>query len=97
MKVEFSAFPKALGGNVAMFVAADKQLLATAETLDKESNGTLTRALSGGRFTGAKGQTLTVLGHAGASIAHHLARATCDLAGVRHVYSSLWPSTAQHF
>ena len=30
MKVEFSAFPKALSGNVAMFVGADKQLLAMA-------------------------------------------------------------------
>ena len=29
MKVEFSAFPKAFSGNVAAFVAADKQLLAT--------------------------------------------------------------------
>jgi len=68
MKVEFSALPKALGGNVAMFVAGDKQLLATAQTLDAESNGTLTRALGAGRFTGAKGQTVTVLGHAGGSI-----------------------------
>ncbi len=68
MKVEFSAFPKAFTGNVAMLVAADKQLLATAQTLDKEAGGTLTKALGGGRFAGNKGQTLTVLGHAGGSI-----------------------------
>ncbi|HYD05389.1 MAG TPA: leucyl aminopeptidase [Reyranella sp.] len=65
MKVEFSAFPKAFTGNVAVFVAADKQLLATAQTIDKATGGALTRALGAGRFTGAKGQTQTVLGHSG--------------------------------
>jgi leucyl aminopeptidase len=65
MKVEFSAFPKAFSGNVAVFVAADKQLLATAQTIDKASGGVLTRALGAGRFTGAKNQTLTVLETAG--------------------------------
>jgi len=68
MKVEFSAFPKAFSGNVAMLVAADKQLLATAQVIDRESSGTLTRALGAGRFTGGKAQTLTVLGHTGGSI-----------------------------
>ena len=72
MKVEFLAFPKAFAGNVAVFVAADKQLLATAQILDRESGGTLTRALGAGRFTGGKGQSLTVLGHAGANIARLL-------------------------
>jgi leucyl aminopeptidase len=61
MKVEFSAFPKVLSGNVAALVGADKQLLATAQTIDKASGGVLTRALGAGRFTGAKNQTLTVL------------------------------------
>jgi len=72
MKVEFSAFPKTLSGNVAIFIAADKQLLTTAQTLDNESRGTLTRALDEGRFTGGRGQTQTILGHAGASIARLL-------------------------
>jgi leucyl aminopeptidase len=72
MKVEFSAFPKVFSGNVAVFVAAEKQLLATAQNLDRESGGTLARALGAGRFTGAKNQTLTVLGHADASIARLL-------------------------
>ena len=62
MKVEFSAFPKALSGNVALFVAADKELLATAHAADAKANGALTRAFEGGRFTGAKNQTLTILG-----------------------------------
>lgn len=62
MKVEFSAFPKALSGNVALFVAADKQLLATAHAADAKANGALTKAFEGGRFTGAKNQTLTILG-----------------------------------
>lgn len=65
MKVEFSAFPKAFAGNVAVFVGADKQLLATAESVDSMAGGAVTRAFEGGRFTGAKGQTLTVLGHSG--------------------------------
>jgi leucyl aminopeptidase len=72
MKVEFAAVPKTLVGNVALFVAADKQLLATAQILDRDSHGTLTRGLSAGRFTGAKNQTQTVLGHAGGSIARLL-------------------------
>jgi leucyl aminopeptidase len=63
MKVEFSAFPKAFAGNVAVFVAAERQLLATAKTLDQA--GGLTAAIAASRFTGAKGQTLAVLGQPG--------------------------------
>src|SRR5579864_5285858 len=65
MKVEFSPIPKALSGNVAVFVAADKQLLATAQAIDGDTAGALGRALSAGRFTGAKNQTLTLLGQSG--------------------------------
>jgi leucyl aminopeptidase len=65
MKVEFSAIPKAFSGNVAVFVAADKQLLATAQAIDGDTGGALGRALSAGRFTGAKNQTLTLLGQPG--------------------------------
>jgi leucyl aminopeptidase len=63
MKVEFSAVPKAFSGNVAVFVAADKQLLGAAKMLD--SGGGVTRAVDASRFTGAKGQTLSVLGQVG--------------------------------
>ncbi len=65
MKVEFSAFPKAFSGNVAVFVAAEKQLLATAKSLDDAAGGALGRAIAASRFTGAKEQTLGVLGQAG--------------------------------
>ena len=65
MKVEFSAFPKALSGNVAVLVAADKQLLATAQAMDKAAGGAIARALSAGRYTGGKGQTQTILGQSG--------------------------------
>jgi len=65
MKVEFSAFPKALSGNVAVFVAADKQLLATAQAMDTVAGGALARALAAGRFAGSKGQTQTLLGQSG--------------------------------
>jgi leucyl aminopeptidase len=63
MKVEFSAVPKAFSGNIAVFVGADKQLLATAKGLD--GGGAVTRAMGGSRFTGAKGQNLVVLGGLG--------------------------------
>src|SRR6188508_1077090 len=64
MKVEFSAFPKAFTGNVAVFVGADKQLQATAKAIDDGSGGALGRAIEASRFTGAKSQTLSVLGQA---------------------------------
>jgi len=63
MKVEFSAVPKAFSGNVAAFVAADKQLLGAAQAMD--SAGGITGAIGASRFTGAKGQTLAVLGQPG--------------------------------
>jgi leucyl aminopeptidase len=62
MKVQFSAVPKGLVGNVAVFIAADKQLLPAGQALDTDTNGALGRALKAGRFTGAKNQTLTLLG-----------------------------------
>jgi leucyl aminopeptidase len=63
MKVEFSASPKAFSGNLAAFVAADKALLPAAKAMD--AAGGLTRAIAASRFTGAKGQTLVVLGQPG--------------------------------
>ncbi|TAJ35276.1 MAG: leucyl aminopeptidase [Reyranella sp.] len=65
MKVEFSAFPKAFSGNVAVLVGGDKQLLATAQALDTASGGAVTSAIGAGRFTGAKSQTATILGNTG--------------------------------
>ena len=56
MKVEFAAFPKAFTGNVAVLVAADKQLLASAQAIDKDVGGAIVRAIGASRFTGAKGQ-----------------------------------------
>jgi leucyl aminopeptidase len=63
MKVEFSAFPKAFAGNVAVLVAAERQLLATARMLDQA--GGVSAAIAASRFTGAKAQTLAVLGQSG--------------------------------
>lgn len=65
MKVEFLAFPKALTGNVAAFVAADKQLLATAQSIDARTGGAIARAFGAGRFNGGRGQSLTLLGQSG--------------------------------
>jgi leucyl aminopeptidase len=63
MKVDFSAFPKAFSGNVAVFVGAEKQLLPTAKAVDGSAAGAVERAIAASRFSGAKGQTLSVLGH----------------------------------
>ena len=64
MKVEFSAFPKAFSGNVAVFVGAVKQLQASAKAIDGSLGGALGRAIEASRFTGAKNQTLALLGQA---------------------------------
>jgi leucyl aminopeptidase len=66
MKVDFVAFPKAFSGNVAVFVAADKQLLTSAQAIDKDVGGAIVRAIAASRFTGAKGQSLALLGQSGA-------------------------------
>ena len=50
---------------MAVFVAADKQLLASAQAIDKDVGGAIVRAIGASRFTGAKGQSLTVLGQSG--------------------------------
>jgi leucyl aminopeptidase len=47
-----------------VFVGADKQLQATAKALDATLGGALGRAIEASRFTGAKNQTLAVLGQA---------------------------------
>jgi len=65
MKVKFSAFPKAFSGNVTALVAADRQLLASAEAFDAEFDGAIRRSIEGSRFTGGKGQVLTLLGQSG--------------------------------
>ena len=65
MKVEFSAVPRAFSGNVAVFVAADKQLLPAAQSIDQAGGGTIVRALGASRFTGAKNQSLLLLGQSG--------------------------------
>ncbi|MBM3647009.1 MAG: leucyl aminopeptidase [Alphaproteobacteria bacterium] len=65
MKVEFSAFPRAFSGNLAVFVAADKQLSASAQAVDKTVDGAVARGIGASRFSGAKGQSLTLLGQSG--------------------------------
>ena len=65
MKVEFSAFPKAFSGNVAVFIAADKQLLSSAQAIDSQAGGVVVRAIGASRFTGGKGQSLPLLGQSG--------------------------------
>jgi len=91
MKVEFSAFPKAFSGNVAAFVAADKQLLASAQSINNAVGGTITRAIDASRFTGGKGQTLDVLAKADSDLSiRELAEETAvSKSAVQRILSSL--------
>ena len=61
MKIDFQPF-EGLPGNVAVFVAADKRLQPSAQAIDSEAAGASCRAIRASRFTGAKGQSLTLLG-----------------------------------
>ena len=61
MKITFAAIALPESGALAVPVAADRKLLASAAQLDKKTKGALTRAMSVSRFTGKKGELLEVL------------------------------------
>ena len=64
MKVEFvkAASEAAI---VVVFVHEDRAMTAAAKAYDRKTKGALGRAISAGRFTGAKGQTLALTAPAG--------------------------------
>ena len=61
MKITFSAITLPKRGAIAVLVAKDRKLLATAKALDKATGGALTRAMSAGRFKGRKDELLELL------------------------------------
>jgi len=74
MKIEFVASDTRVEKNAALAVAAFEGggLSAAAETLDKATGGAVTRAIAGGRFTGAPGQTLDLVAPHGLEAARAL-------------------------
>ena len=72
MKITFAAPRPPRAGTVAVPVAEERKLLATAAKLDKESGGTLTRAMAASRFKGRGDETLAVLAPANLELARVL-------------------------
>ncbi|MGI9170677.1 MAG: M17 family peptidase N-terminal domain-containing protein, partial [Caulobacteraceae bacterium] len=74
MKIEFVASDAEAGETFAVAVAAfeDGALPAAAEALDKATGGAVTRAMAGGRFTGALGQSLDLIAPHGVKAARIL-------------------------
>jgi len=68
MKVSFVEPTRFSTGNVAVMVAEDRKFSPSAQALDKQTKGALKRAIAASRFTGKKGQTLSVLAPAGTRV-----------------------------
>ncbi|MGE0659716.1 MAG: leucyl aminopeptidase [Reyranellaceae bacterium] len=68
MKISFAEPTRYTSGNVAAFVAADGKMLPAAAALDKQTKGALKRAMASSRFSGKKGQLLSVMAPAGTRI-----------------------------
>ncbi|HLO78698.1 MAG TPA: M17 family peptidase N-terminal domain-containing protein, partial [Magnetospirillum sp.] len=65
MKIAFAKPQLPTEGAAIVGVLEGKVLTATAQTLDQQSGGALSRAIAASRFEGKKDQTLTVLAPAG--------------------------------
>ncbi len=61
MKIAFHDHGTLPSGALVVGVVAQKQLLSSAQKLDRTTRGMLTRAISSSRFSGAKGQCLEIL------------------------------------
>ena len=61
MRLTFASPDLTRPGAIAVFVLDGGTLSATAERLDKQTGGAVTRAMAAGRFKGDKGQTLKIL------------------------------------
>ena len=60
MKISFAASASPKSGAIVVGVEEGRKLTAAAQTIDKQSGGTLARAMKASRFTGKKGQSLQV-------------------------------------
>jgi leucyl aminopeptidase len=65
MKIGFSAPAMPRSGAIVAGVSDGGALTAMAQRLDKATDGALSRAIKASRFTGKRGQTLTVMAPAG--------------------------------
>jgi len=61
MKISFAELGAPKAGTVVVGVGEDRALTPVAAALDKETGGALSLAMASGRFTGKKGQLLSVL------------------------------------
>ena len=61
MKISFSTPSMPSSGSIVVGVLAEGKLLATAERIDSSTGGAIRRAIDASRFTGKKGQTLTLM------------------------------------
>jgi len=61
MKINFAELGAPKAGTVVVGVGEDRALTPVAAALDKETGGALSLAMASGRFTGKKGQLLSVL------------------------------------
>ena len=65
MKIKFSAPSLPRTGPLGVGVLSGGKLLATAERVDKATDGAIGRAMRASRFNGEKGQSLTVIAPSG--------------------------------
>jgi leucyl aminopeptidase len=65
MKISFSAPAMPRTGPLVVCVQSGGELLATAEKIDKATDGALRRAIDASRFKGESGQSLTVMSPSG--------------------------------
>jgi leucyl aminopeptidase len=65
MKISFAPVTLPKRGAIAVPVAKDRQLMASAKKLDKATGGALVRAMAASRFKGEKGGLLEVLAPSG--------------------------------
>ena len=65
MKISFASPSLPKNGAVVVGIKDSKKLTLAASEIDKRTGGAIKRALSSGRFTGAKGQSLEIVAPAG--------------------------------
>lgn len=68
MKIAFSAPAEPNSGVLVVGVLADRKLTDSAKALDKRMKGALVRAVKGGRFKGARDQSLALPAPAGTKL-----------------------------
>ncbi len=73
MKIQFqeiSASKTKLDAAIVFFVGEDKKLSPLAQTINKQAGGALAKALSAGKFSGKRGQYVTIIAPQGVKANH---------------------------